>query len=1291
MTNRNQESPVRNRGIAAAIFILAISTGPALAEPLPVAELKRTDPVNFATEVYPFLKANCLACHNSTKSKAGLILESPKQMIKGGDSGPAIAPGDGANSFLFTTARHEEEPTMPPTNNKSKAQNLNPQQLALLKLWIDQGAKGDAVSTAAPTEWTLLTGAQPIYTSSISGDGRFAVAGRGQQIHVYDLRLKRLAAALTDPALEHPAAHRDLVHAVSFSPTGQLASGGYRIAKIWERSEAEAGVTAALPHDPTALTLSPDRKWAAAGSADGSITLLALNQTDAKAVSVKDHAGAVTGIAFSPDNASVLSISADKTVRKRTLADPSKSVKLDLPAPGNAIAVIDAGKKIAVAGADNIIRIAEVAKIGAPPAAPAPPKTAPPAPAPAAAPKPGEAAPAPAPAAPPAAAPAPVPLFTELKVHSKPVTAISAVKADGSEFLSASEDGLVIHWKTEGNAEIRRLTHGTPVAFLAVAPDGARAATAGKEGSVKLWTLADGKMIADIKGDPQIAPQIAELQRASAVALRLKAHWDKKAPEAEKRWKDETEKAQQAAEAIAKARRDIVAKRTEYAKVESAHPKDLETNLAKAEADAAAAEAAIVANTAKVEPATAAAKAAADKATAAATAAKAAADKVPVAAAAAKTATDKATAAAAAAKAATEKATAAAAAHKLAADKATAAKAAHEAANAKATKATAATAAAKTNADKAAAAALASKTAADKAVATATTAKTGADQAAAAAAAKAAAEKTPEAMAAAKAAADKAAAAATALQAASANATTAAAAHKKAAENAVAAAAAHKAATDQAAKETASALAAKTAADKAVAAATPAKDATAKAAAAANAAMVEADKVAATATAAKAEADKIAAAAAAAKVAADKASMAAAVNKAAIDKALADAKTAKASADAAFKTAEKTKTDADKILTDAKDALTKAERDLAGAERNRDLSVRLAGDALAEQTGALASSKEAEATDIALKAEVEALNKTLLEVEKAILTAGISFSADGATLAQSLPDGTVRLWAAETGEWLENFSTVGEVLQVTFNGTDRLLTARKDRNLASWSLPGATWNLAKTLGDGIQPDPFSDRVTALAFNQQGTRLATGTGVPSRSGQIKLWNTEDWTVAVENDEAHKDTITSFAFSPYGKELASGSTDRMIRIFNTDDLKPVKTFEGHTSHVLDVAWNTDGLNIASASADLQVKIWDVAEGQQKQKIEGYDKQITSIEYVADNTTLLTASGDKSLKLSNAPLPEAGDTFLHTCAASPDGKTIVAGGQDGVLRVWDAPTKKLLTAFEAPGSEKDKVASE
>ena len=40
-------------------------------------------------------------------------------------------------------AAHQDKPMMPPTNNKVEAANLTPDELALLQLWIDQGATGE--------------------------------------------------------------------------------------------------------------------------------------------------------------------------------------------------------------------------------------------------------------------------------------------------------------------------------------------------------------------------------------------------------------------------------------------------------------------------------------------------------------------------------------------------------------------------------------------------------------------------------------------------------------------------------------------------------------------------------------------------------------------------------------------------------------------------------------------------------------------------------------------------------------------------------------------------------------------------------------------------------------------------------------------------------------------------------------------------------------------------------------------------------------------------------------------
>lgn len=209
------------------------------AKPIPVAKLDRSTPVDFEKEVLPALSANCLACHNKTKAKADLVLETPADILKGGENGPAVVPGKSAVSLILQAAAHQGETVMPPVGNKVAAVDLTGEQLGLIRLWIDQGAKGE-VKAAAPVAWQAVPESlQPVYAVAVSADGALAACGRGNQVFVYDLKSGRQVARLADPALTSAgngrgAAHRDLVQSLAFSPDGKLlATGGYREVKLW--------------------------------------------------------------------------------------------------------------------------------------------------------------------------------------------------------------------------------------------------------------------------------------------------------------------------------------------------------------------------------------------------------------------------------------------------------------------------------------------------------------------------------------------------------------------------------------------------------------------------------------------------------------------------------------------------------------------------------------------------------------------------------------------------------------------------------------------------------------------------------------------------------------------------------------------------------------------------------------------------------------------------------------------------------------------------------------------------
>jgi hypothetical protein len=84
---------------------------------------------DFEKELLPVFRRNCLACHNQTKAKADLVLETPQTILKGGESGPAVVPANGSESLLLKLASHQDKPVMPPKENKVNASDLTSEQL----------------------------------------------------------------------------------------------------------------------------------------------------------------------------------------------------------------------------------------------------------------------------------------------------------------------------------------------------------------------------------------------------------------------------------------------------------------------------------------------------------------------------------------------------------------------------------------------------------------------------------------------------------------------------------------------------------------------------------------------------------------------------------------------------------------------------------------------------------------------------------------------------------------------------------------------------------------------------------------------------------------------------------------------------------------------------------------------------------------------------------------------------------------------------------------------------------
>lgn len=307
---------VRQLGLYAALASGLLSGGiPAVA-----AEL------DFFKDIHPFLQPNCIPCHNKTTTKAKLNLETPELIKKGGESGPAVISGKPAESLLLQSASHQGDSVMPPKDNKSGAVDLSPNQLALLRDWIEQGAKDSVRRTENIIIHALPPGVRPIYSVAITPDGRYAACGRGGQLFLYDLGSRQLLGQLKDPGLKLNTAHEEQIHALHFSPDGnRLASGGFQEVKIWRRQQSSAEIqTIGALSTTTQSTLSPDgKRLIAVDPSAGLIVCDASGGTVLETFQDSPKAN-VKSLQFSPDGNTVACLLGDGSWTLWSLRDMQK-------------------------------------------------------------------------------------------------------------------------------------------------------------------------------------------------------------------------------------------------------------------------------------------------------------------------------------------------------------------------------------------------------------------------------------------------------------------------------------------------------------------------------------------------------------------------------------------------------------------------------------------------------------------------------------------------------------------------------------------------------------------------------------------------------------------------------------------------------------------------------------------------------------------------------------------------------------------------------------------------------
>lgn len=120
--------------------------------------------------------------------------------------------------------------------------------------------------------------------------------------------------------------------------------------------------------------------------------------------------------------------------------------------------------------------------------------------------------------------------------------------------------------------------------------------------------------------------------------------------------------------------------------------------------------------------------------------------------------------------------------------------------------------------------------------------------------------------------------------------------------------------------------------------------------------------------------------------------------------------------------------------------------------------------------------------------------------------------------------------------------------------------------------------------------------------------------------------------------HSDSITSIAYSPDGKFIATGSMDNTIKIWNASTGREIRTLTGHANTVTALIYLPDGAHLISASDDKSIREWEIATGKEVAQFQGSRNKVEWL------------------------------------ALLPSGKSFASAGEDSIIRIWDIDGKKL-----------------
>ena len=307
----------------------------------------------------------CTGCHNAKDREGKLVLESYAELLQGGKRGTEFIAGHPENSRLLRVLSGDAQPSMPPKDNDKPSAV----EIALLRSWIEAGAKGPSGASPDPTVLILpkhLPTApvrRSIQAVACSPDGRWIAVARYGAVELLAADTRNVKQTFGDLPGQ--------VNDVSFNADGtQLVAamgqaGLFGEARLWNVADGRL-IRSFRGHRDSlyCVALSPDGHTLATGSYDQQIILWNVT-TGAQLRTLTGHNGAVFALAFHPGDRLLASASGDRTAKLWDTTSGERLETFGQPLEDQyTVAFSPDGTRLAAAGADHRIRIWKISQTG---------------------------------------------------------------------------------------------------------------------------------------------------------------------------------------------------------------------------------------------------------------------------------------------------------------------------------------------------------------------------------------------------------------------------------------------------------------------------------------------------------------------------------------------------------------------------------------------------------------------------------------------------------------------------------------------------------------------------------------------------------------------------------------------------------------------------------------------------------------------------------------------------------------------------------------------------------------